>query len=144
MITFYDNKGKIVLSAVCADDAVQALIDNPDFSNYSYLRAEYNPQEFYIDINTAQPVPIPEKPGPDYYFSYNTYSWELRLDVAETRAINLRNTLLANSDWTDTLSSKNRLGEDLYNQWQAYRQALRDVPEQAGFPLAIVWPTPPE
>ena len=27
--------------------------------------------------------------------------------------------------------------------WTAYRQALRNVPEQAGFPLAIVWPEQP-
>jgi hypothetical protein len=26
----------------------------------------------------------------------------------------------------------------------AYRQALRDVPQQAGFPSAITWPTKPE
>ena len=27
--------------------------------------------------------------------------------------------------------------------WKAYRQALRDVPEQSDFPYAVVWPTPP-
>lgn len=27
--------------------------------------------------------------------------------------------------------------------WEAYRQALRDVPEQEGFPLSIVWPEKP-
>ncbi len=29
------------------------------------------------------------------------------------------------------------------NGWIAYRQALRDVPEQSGFPQTISWPTPP-
>ena len=28
--------------------------------------------------------------------------------------------------------------------WRTYRQALRDVPEQAGFPASITWPTEPE
>jgi hypothetical protein len=28
--------------------------------------------------------------------------------------------------------------------WAQYRQALRDVPEQAGFPQTVVWPTPPQ
>lgn len=28
--------------------------------------------------------------------------------------------------------------------WLAYRQALRDIPEQAGYPDAIVWPEPPQ
>jgi len=27
--------------------------------------------------------------------------------------------------------------------WATYRQALRDIPQQAGFPTAIVWPTKP-
>lgn len=26
---------------------------------------------------------------------------------------------------------------------KTYRQALRDVPEQAGFPYAVEWPVPP-
>lgn len=28
--------------------------------------------------------------------------------------------------------------------WQAYRQALRDVPQQAGFPMDIDWPEYPD
>ena len=28
--------------------------------------------------------------------------------------------------------------------WATYRQGLRDVPEQAGFPEDINWPTTPE
>jgi hypothetical protein len=28
--------------------------------------------------------------------------------------------------------------------WAAYRQALRDVPQQEGFPSTITWPTKPE
>jgi hypothetical protein len=30
------------------------------------------------------------------------------------------------------------------NAWKAYRQALRDVPQQAGFPMVIDWPALPE
>jgi hypothetical protein len=29
-------------------------------------------------------------------------------------------------------------------EWTAYRQALLDVPQQAGFPHNVVWPTKPE
>lgn len=53
-----------------------------------------------------------------------------------------RGSLLATSDWTDTLSAKHRLGDALYNAWQAYRQALRDVTNQPD-PLNIVWPIQP-
>ena len=55
-----------------------------------------------------------------------------------------RQSLLMASDWTDTHSAPDRLGPELYEAWQVYRQALRDVPQQPGFPLDIVWPTPPQ
>lgn len=54
-----------------------------------------------------------------------------------------RNSLLAESDWTDTLSAKERLGEVAFLQWHEYRQALRDIPNQSGFPLQVEWPTSP-
>jgi hypothetical protein len=48
-----------------------------------------------------------------------------------------RNELLADTDW--------RASSDLTlsTEWAAYRQALRDVPAQAGFPNTITWPTKP-
>ena len=54
-----------------------------------------------------------------------------------------RDARLAGSDWTDTLSAKLRLGGAAYTDWQNYRQALRDVPDQSGFPDAIEWPEIP-
>lgn len=49
-----------------------------------------------------------------------------------------RNRLLAASDWTQVLDT-------VVNQasWAAYRQALRDVPSQSGFPWNVTWPTEP-
>ena len=54
-----------------------------------------------------------------------------------------RQKLLIDSDWTDTLSAVERLGQSKYQEWQTYRQALRDIPEQTGFPLNVVYPAPP-
>lgn len=51
-----------------------------------------------------------------------------------------RNILLSNTDWTQ-MPDVPQATKDL---WQPYRQALRDVPQQAGFPDNIVWPTPPQ
>ena len=49
-----------------------------------------------------------------------------------------RDSLLEETDWLAladmTLSAEMR----------AYRQALRDIPKQAGFPNTIVWPIKPE
>lgn len=50
-----------------------------------------------------------------------------------------RNALLAQCDWTqlDDSPGQNKLA------WATYRQALRDVPQQVGFPLDIQWPVEP-
>lgn len=49
-----------------------------------------------------------------------------------------RNQLLDKSDWTQVLDSP-------VNQtaWATYRQNLRDISTQAGFPWNTVWPQPP-
>jgi hypothetical protein len=52
-----------------------------------------------------------------------------------------RNELLKQSDWV-TAAAVER-GEAVSQVWRAYRQALRDVPQQAGFPQTIEWPEPP-
>ena len=65
------------------------------------------------------------------------------IELERTVARSKRDRLLAESDWTDTLSAKTRLGDALYNAWQDYRQILRDVPQQPGFPWNIAWPEPP-
>ena len=50
----------------------------------------------------------------------------------------LRNQLLADTDWT--ASSDITMSDAM----TAYRQALRDVPAQSGFPSDITWPSKPE
>ncbi len=36
------------------------------------------------------------------------------------------------------------LADRITDDWTAYRQALRDVPAQDGFPASVTWPTKPE
>lgn len=36
------------------------------------------------------------------------------------------------------------LADRITDAWTAYRQALRDIPSQAGFPASVTWPTKPE
>jgi hypothetical protein len=49
-----------------------------------------------------------------------------------------RNVRLAKSDWTQLADSPVNPAS-----WVAYRQALRDVPAQAGFPWTVTWPETP-
>jgi hypothetical protein len=50
-----------------------------------------------------------------------------------------RNTLLAETDWTQ-VADVPQATKDL---WAPYRQALRDIPAQTGFPENINWPLVP-
>ena len=50
-----------------------------------------------------------------------------------------RNFLLSASDWTQVADAPVDK-----QAWAEYRQALRDVPQQSGFPESVTWPTPPK
>ena len=66
-------------------------------------------------------------------------AYQAKLDATTAEAVrNQRNNLLAETDWmglSDVTMSSN---------WATYRQALRDVPSQSGFPDDITWPEKPE
>lgn len=50
-----------------------------------------------------------------------------------------RDRKLAASDWTQLPD----VPLDTKAEWATYRQALRDVTAQSGFPFNVVWPIPP-
>lgn len=52
-----------------------------------------------------------------------------------------RDKLLADTDWTQVLDAP--IDADTREAYRVYRQALRDIPEQEGFPETIVWPELP-
>lgn len=100
------------------------------------------------------PEPTTEQPSADHILIANQdennvwyTDWMLKSEydsILENKAhISLikqrRNKLLAASDWTQ--------GKDIplevSNKWVDYRQALRDITSQAGFPFAIEWPVQP-
>jgi hypothetical protein len=50
-----------------------------------------------------------------------------------------RNQLLKDADW----SQGKDIPDAVSAPWATYRQQLRDLPDQAGFPKTVTWPTPP-
>lgn len=50
-----------------------------------------------------------------------------------------RNALLTASDWTQVADAP--VDQEA---WATYRQELRDIPQQEGFPVDINWPAEPE
>ena len=53
-----------------------------------------------------------------------------------------RDQLLKSTDWV-VIKHLER-NENIPGVWEVYRQALRDVPEQDGFPWAVTWPVAPD
>ncbi len=70
----------------------------------------------------------------------NEAAYKARKDAERATSVRAtRDTKLAESDWTQARDVI--LANDA--DWQAYRQALRDVPTQDGFPWTVTWPEQP-
>jgi len=70
-----------------------------------------------------------------------TQGWEVSNLPAEDAGRNIRNQrdgLLSQTDWM--AMSDNTVTPE----WASYRQALRDITTQEGFPFSVDWPTKPE
>lgn len=52
-----------------------------------------------------------------------------------------RDARLAACDWV--VIRAHEMGQQVAEPWRVYRNALRDVPTQPGFPRSIAWPVPP-
>jgi hypothetical protein len=146
-IIYEKTTGEILISGeaaevetiVCADNEELIIVDYP-------INNIYRNSGNWINLETKEIINFGEKPLGAFTLNANGWVKDIEQEkiCAAQEARNERNQLLIDSDWTDALSAKSRLGETLFQQWQDYRQALRDMPEQSGFPLAIVWPTKPE
>lgn len=137
-ITVYDkNSGYILRGLSIPDNMIeQQLTDSEDF-----IEGLYSGDLFYIDVAAKTPIAISEKPNNYSILDWTTKQWINDIDILK-RAINLKRLqLLQQSDWTDTVSAQTRLNN--YAEWQAYRQALRDITSQSGYPENIVWPEQP-
>lgn len=63
---------------------------------------------------------------------------ELESIVYSQQVRTKRNKLLAESDWTQVADAPVDKAA-----WATYRQALRDITEQDGFPLSVIYPEAP-
>ena len=64
-----------------------------------------------------------------------------RTSAKESEVRQQRNQLLSACDWTQLADSP--LDPDGKFAWALYRETLRMVPQQAGFPWNVVWPIEP-
>jgi hypothetical protein len=80
-----------------------------------------------VDVNTA--------------FGAIDFSNEPTLEERSAQMRAVRNQMLLLSDYTQLPDAPASINKEA---WAIYRQELRDVTSQAGFPDNIVWPTPPQ
>jgi hypothetical protein len=103
--------------------------------DYDVVRA--NMDGYYFESGTI--FAKPPQPSPNHVFDYTIKDWVLDESIAITAARQQRNALLLASDWTQLpdvpLATK--------EAWVTYRQALRDITDQKGYPLNINWPITP-
>jgi peptide subunit release factor RF-3 len=66
-------------------------------------------------------------------------AYQADLDAKAAESVRTqRDAKLAESDWMVIKSAET--GVALATEWATYRQALRDITEQAGFPNTVEWP----
>ena len=132
---FFDSSNGRFISFV--DSQNQEVLDMNTPEGSVFVDGNYD-INYYLDQGVV--VKQPDQPSTLHMFDFQTKTWIYSSSAIKGK----RARLLEQSDWTDTLSSKTRLGDDVYSQWQIYRQALRDIPQQSGYPQNVVWPTPPQ
>lgn len=132
-------------------------LDNPLISLPEYPTEEQlKEQGIYI----VQPTP---KPSEDYTLNYqNTVvqnedgswveSWtespasneeiEERTASKMIEVRQIRNKLLQENDWVSIKAKDNE--EEVSVNWKTYRQALRNITSQEGFPHNVIWPVKPQ
>ena len=81
-------------------------------------------------------VACPDACEPGWLYDGQTWQAPDRTAEMATAARQRRDQLLMQSDWTQVADAPVD-----HAAWAAYRQALRDVPAQPGFPHSITWPT---
>lgn len=134
----HNLSGVILRTGICPDDMLELQAG----VNETVIEGIAKDDIHYIDITTGAIKELPPKPVGDCQFDIITKSWvATQYTDAELRAAASaqRSQLLTQSDWTQLpdvpLATK--------TAWAEYRQGLRDITAQAGYPREIAWPAPP-
>ena len=138
-LVIYDSVGRILRTCDGAYGDPSLLVTEGE----SFVLIE-SPKDGMLDIamnmvDGGEVVPLPPKPSEDHRFDYVNKTWALDHSRQGRKVRSKRNQLLQESDWTQLpdvpIATK--------DAWAVYRQALRDITEQPGFPFDVVWPQPP-
>lgn len=134
MYTIYSEATGQILKVVDTTD-----IDSQIQDGEAWIEGSFDDSSYYIQNFLA--VKIPPQPSGYYVFDFNTKQWVLDENIATNDVLQKRKKLLYASDWTQI--PNNPLTTEQQTAWEGYRQELRDVTSQPGYPLNVIWPTAP-
>jgi len=110
---------------------IDCEINHPEFGWIPFTASpndcEEHGREIYAEAIKGEVAPYEPPPPP----TDAEFAAQVRME---------RNILLAQTDWTQ-LADVPQATKDL---WVEYRQALRDIPQQEGFPHNVTWPEKPQ
>ncbi|MBB6578942.1 hypothetical protein HNP33_003047 [Comamonas odontotermitis] len=101
------------------------------------------PDGALIELGYPPGWPLTSCPSPRHRWNIKTCTWDeepISTEEAWAQVRYKRDQLIAATDWRIFAAAE--AGAPLAKEWQAYRQALRDVTTQKD-PAAVVWPVAP-
>ena len=144
--SFYSAETGVISPARVLCSLAQLAANTPD--GHLPILGAFDPLCQRVNVGTGQ-VEYYQPPAPADD-ELRTWAWDepsrrwvaspTDLAVANAARAERDRRLLA-CDWVTVRALE--LGQEAPVDWLDYRQALRDVPEQPGFPRAIDWPAAP-
>ena len=93
-----------------------------------------------MNVSTGVKTVIPYTTEEQAEYDAKKAAWDAGADTRKAAEVRVeRNAKLAATDWTQAADTP----QAIKDKYAPSRQALRDVPAQAGFPWAVDWPTQP-
>lgn len=129
----YSDNGQILKTGQCQDNDF-------DLQGLNVIEGIANDATQYIKNN--QIINMPSKQDGAAYFDYDIKQWVLDYSTQENIVKLQRDKLLYESDWTQIPNGP--LTIEQQESWAVYRQQLRDITSQSGYPFNVIWPTKPE
>lgn len=136
----FDARTNMAVMTVMTEIPYVVLPDN----TYEVTKEIFDSPIGQIAFNGTNVIVISEpKPVIWDIWDFQTNSWIDGRDPIEwgNNVKAERDAKLYQSDWTQI--PNNPLTTEKQAEWATYRQNLRDITSQSGYPLNVIWPTPP-
>lgn len=149
---FYDFKGEIT-GVIAQDDSL--TLPSGNFIEVADGAIDGDAGKYFVrlpngpfDPSTPSLQELPSEIHPQAVFNYTTKEWQVtdgvKNEVALSQVRNIRNELLAASDWTQSPDSP--LTAAKKTEWATYRTQLRNITTTYASVLDannVTWPTAP-